>query len=98
MIRRPPISTLFPYTTLFRSCDLAKGDFSALPDDFEYLLHLATFQGGGLDYDQAIRVNAEGTGLLMQHCRKAKAALVVSTFSTYKPNDDPHHLHKETDP
>jgi len=79
-------------------CDLAKGDFSALPDDFEYLLHLATFQGGGLDYDQAIRVNAEGTGLLMQHCRKAKAALVVSTFSTYKPNDDPHHLHKETDP
>ena len=79
-------------------CDLAKGDFSALPDDFDYLLHLATFQGGGLDYDQAIRVNAEGTGLLMQHCRKAKAALVVSTFSTYKPNDDPHHLHKETDP
>ena len=37
-------------------CDLAKGDFSALPDDFDYLLHLATFQGGGLDYDQAIRV------------------------------------------
>jgi len=72
-------------------CDLAKGDFSQLPDDFDYLLHLATFQGGGLDYDQAIRVNAEGTGLLMQHCRKAKAALVVSTFSTYKPNDDPHH-------
>src|SRR5258708_9623172 len=23
MIRRPPRSTLFPYTTLFRSCDLA---------------------------------------------------------------------------
>jgi len=45
-------------------CDLAKGDFSALPDDFEYLLHLATFQGGGLDYDQAIRVNAEGTAAL----------------------------------
>ena len=34
----------------------------------------------------------------MQHCRKAKAALVVSTFSTYKPNDDPHHPFKETDP
>src|SRR3712207_8544945 len=25
MIRRPPRSTLFPYTTLFRSSDLAKG-------------------------------------------------------------------------
>src|SRR5256886_14231628 len=24
MIRRPPRSTLFPYTTLFRSCDLAE--------------------------------------------------------------------------
>src|SRR3712207_8748877 len=24
MIRRPPRSTLFPYTTLFRSCDLAR--------------------------------------------------------------------------
>src|SRR5436309_4053439 len=25
MIRRPPRSTLFPYTTLFRSCDRAAG-------------------------------------------------------------------------
>src|SRR5216683_8389815 len=25
MIRRPPRSTLFPYTTLFRSCDLDAG-------------------------------------------------------------------------
>src|SRR2546426_12034415 len=27
MIRRPPRSTLFPYTTLFRSVDFTKGDF-----------------------------------------------------------------------
>src|SRR5437588_5359330 len=26
MIRRPPRSTLFPYTTLFRSCRLGQGD------------------------------------------------------------------------
>src|SRR2546430_7349377 len=25
MIRRPPRSTLFPYTTLFRSCSIGKG-------------------------------------------------------------------------
>src|SRR2546422_6840001 len=25
MIRRPPRSTLFPYTTLFRSCSIARG-------------------------------------------------------------------------
>src|SRR2546426_1482313 len=30
MIRRPPRSTLFPYTTLFRSCPL--GDLVALPE------------------------------------------------------------------
>lgn len=77
--------------------DLASGEWPGLPDDFEYLMHLATFQGGGLDYDWAIKVNAEGTGLLMQHCRKAKAALVVSTFSTYKPVENPLHAYKETD-
>src|SRR3712207_7969041 len=32
MIRRPPRSTLFPYTTLFRSdCGAARGPFAAWP-------------------------------------------------------------------
>src|SRR3712207_6885647 len=30
MIRRPPRSTLFPYTTLFRSCQLTPVDFDGL--------------------------------------------------------------------
>src|SRR5947208_17164788 len=30
MIRRPPRSTLFPYTTLFRSLDLTEDDFDFL--------------------------------------------------------------------
>src|SRR5258708_11717794 len=30
MIRRPPRSTLFPYTTLFRSCDKGHNDRSKL--------------------------------------------------------------------
>src|SRR5258708_25242253 len=33
MIRRPPRSTLFPYTTLFRSCTISREDIS----EFEYL-------------------------------------------------------------
>jgi nucleoside-diphosphate-sugar epimerase len=81
-----------------RVIDLAAGDFSSLPDDFTYLLHLATSQGPGLDYDAALRVNAEGTGLLLQHCRNARAALVTSTASVYKPNPDPDHRFVETDP
>src|SRR3712207_9260501 len=30
MIRRPPRSTLFPYTTLFRSCPIVDGDQVAI--------------------------------------------------------------------
>src|SRR3954465_12583061 len=79
-------------------CDLGAGDFSALPDDFDYVLHLATFRNGGLDYDGALTVNAEGTHLLMEHCRKAKAVLIMSTSEVYKPNPDPMHVIKESDP
>jgi nucleoside-diphosphate-sugar epimerase len=81
-----------------RVVDLGAGDYGDLPDDFTYVLHLATFQTSGLDYDYALRVNAEGTGLLAAHCRKAKAMLVTSTFSVYKPNPDPDHRFAETDP
>jgi nucleoside-diphosphate-sugar epimerase len=81
-----------------RAIDLADPDFSELPDDFTYVLHLAVFQSQGSDYDGAMAVNAEGTGLLLQHCRKAKAALVMSTHSVYKPPEDPHHVFLETDP
>lgn len=79
-------------------CDLATGDFDGVPDDFTHVVHLATFQAGGHDYDEALRVNAEGTGLLLQHCRKAKAALVMSTHSVYRPQTDPMHVFVETDP
>ena len=83
-------------TTL--ALDLASGEFDGLPDDFTYLVHLAVMQGPGLDYEEAMRVNAEGTGLLLHHCRAAKAALVMSTHSVYKPQDDPRHVFVETDP
>ena len=81
-----------------RVCDLGSGDFGDLPDDFTYVLHLAAFMAPGLDFDEAIRVNAEGTGLLLSHCRTAKAALVMSTHSVYRPHDDPMHVFVETDP
>ena len=86
------------YGVTTRSVDLAVGDFGDLPDDFTYVLHLAADQSTGLDYDAALRVNGEGTGLLLRHCREAKAALVMSTFSVYRPNPDPSHAYTETDP
>jgi nucleoside-diphosphate-sugar epimerase len=78
--------------------DLGSGQLDGLPTDFEYVLHLAADQSPGYDYDTAIRNNGEATGLLMAHCRKAKAVLVMSTHSVYKPWDDPLHVFQETDP
>jgi nucleoside-diphosphate-sugar epimerase len=80
-----------------RSIDLGAGEFGDLPGDFDYVLHLGAFIFGD-DYDQAIRVNAEGTALLMTHCRKARAILVMSTTSVYRPHPDPWHAFLETEP
>ena len=81
-----------------RKIDLGDADFSDLPDDFTYVLHLAAAIGQSPDYDESLRVNAEATGLLLTHCRTAKAALVMSTASVYKPHPDPRHAFLETDP
>ncbi len=79
-----------------RSVDLEFGEFGDLPSNFTYLLHIAA--DFGEDYERGLRVNAEGTGLLLSHCRKAKAALVMSTVTVYKPHPDPWHPFNEADP
>src|SRR5258705_1600060 len=38
MIRRPPRSTLFPYTTLFRSKPLAASDYLRLAHDYHTIM------------------------------------------------------------
>ena len=81
-----------------RAMDLARPDFRDVPRDFSYLIHFAVYQEGGLDFDESFRVNAEGTGLLMMHCQKAKAALVMSSCAVYALPQDPNHPLKETEP
>ena len=78
--------------------DLAAPDCNQLPEHFDYVLHLAVFQAPGLDYDHALRVNAEGSGLLMSRFRRAKAFLVVSTCGVYASPEDPYHAIRENDP
>ena len=80
-----------------RTLDIASGQFDGLPSDFTYLLHIAADFSED-DYDQALRVNAEGTGFILEHCRSAKAALVMSTLSVYQPHPDPWHAFREDDP
>ncbi|HXY26865.1 MAG TPA: NAD(P)-dependent oxidoreductase [Acidimicrobiales bacterium] len=79
-----------------RVVDLGDPDFAGLPSDFTYVLHIAA--DFGEDYERGLRVNAEGTGLLLSHCRNAKAALVMSTVTVYKPHPDPWHPFREDDP
>src|SRR3712207_7739554 len=45
MIRRPPRSTLFPYTTLFRSAGVRPDDEGILIDPFPFGLELAEMTG-----------------------------------------------------
>jgi nucleoside-diphosphate-sugar epimerase len=80
-----------------RVADIAGGRFDELPTDFTYLLHIAADFSPD-DYDRALRVNAEGSGFVLEHCRTAKAALVMSTVTTYKPHADPWHAFREDDP
>jgi nucleoside-diphosphate-sugar epimerase len=65
--------------------DLAEGAFDALPDDFEAVLHFAVVKGGAGDFDRDLRANAEGTGRLMAHCRRARAFLHCSSAAVYQP-------------
>ena len=80
-----------------RTLEYSDGVFGDLPHDFTYLLHIAADFSPD-DYDRALRVNAEGTGFVLQHCRTAKAALVMSTVTVYKPHPDPWHAFREDDP
>src|SRR2546427_7415242 len=64
MIRRPPRSTLFPYTTLFRS-DRAPSPRLALHARASWLrTHFIDFQPGNNDFGVANRVGAELRGNL----------------------------------
>src|ERR1700760_4519547 len=66
--------------------NLAKGEFGGLPNDFDYVLNLAVAKSGRWDKDLA--ANAESVGLLMSHCRSAKAFLHCSSAAVYDPPDD----------
>lgn len=82
-----------------RTCaaDMASGDFSELPDDFTHVLHFAHTRRGPTEFHEAVQANAVGAGRLLQHCRKAKAALVVSSTSVYSTPSDPFHPLGEAD-
>jgi len=76
--------------------DLGSDDFSMLPTDFTHVVHAAALMAAE-EHDEAVRVNAEGAGMLMQHCRSAEAFVFVSSFCLYQ-KQAPDHPYAEVDP
>src|SRR2546430_16045880 len=66
MIRRPPRSTLFPYTTLFRSIT---------KDDRTYLLKLSTFQCAPSKEIASVKTEAKGKGEVVHALGEAAAKM-----------------------
>ncbi len=77
---------------------LGDDDFTGLPSDFDHVIHSAcNILPIMHDYDETIRANAEGTGLLMNHVRRSNAFLYVSSLNIYSELDDNSVLRLETD-
>lgn len=77
--------------------DMLAGDFANVPEDFTYVLHLAHTRRGPHEFMAAVQANAVGAGRLLQRCRRAKAALVVSSTAVYSPPQDVFHAFTEDD-
>jgi UDP-glucuronate 4-epimerase len=76
--------------------DLAHDALDRVPDDVDYVLHFAVAKSRAPDFDHDLTANAEGTGRLMAHCRRARAFLLCSSTAVYQPAG--HHPFAETDP
>jgi nucleoside-diphosphate-sugar epimerase len=80
-----------------RAIDLADPSWGDLPDDFTVVLHLAAAIVLGRDFDRAMRINAEGTGKVMQRHHSARACLMMSTCGVYLSPEDGDRALVETD-
>lgn len=81
-----------------RRVDLADPDWADLPSDFSLVLHFAAAIGTQLSFADAIRINGDGTGRLMNRFRRARAVLVASSRAVYAEPADPDRLQHESDP
>src|SRR5256885_5281984 len=84
MIRRPPRSTLFPYTTLFRS----GGDARALVGDDDR--RPAGRRGVGAEPDAALRRDRKSTRLNSSHLVNSYAVFCLKKKKTLHVRDPLH--------
>src|SRR3712207_7044733 len=99
MIRRPPRSTLFPYTTLFRSVrtdgrpvldslTFALRDSEALLvlDNFEQVMPAAEFLADLLDACPPLRLDRKSTRLNSSHANISYAVFCLKKKTTHTPS------------
>src|SRR3989442_7722491 len=85
MIRRPPRSTLFPYTTLFRSCSLSTAPEGVTPGtDEDGLLNLSVAE-------LLAGVDRKSTRLNSSHVRISYAVFCLKKKKTSKRSSDGRH-------
>src|SRR5947209_7757202 len=100
MIRRPPRSTLFPYTTLFRSSGGDRNDWHLVGSHLETLL-AATWimetraeNGGGIQIDdqhillKLFRTSNQRSLFVKDHAATIKDQLILSTNHIQIGDDD----------
>lgn len=76
--------------------DFARTELAGLPDDFDYVLHVAA-NCRPSSVEQGLQDNSDGVGILMSHCRKAKAFLHVSTIGVMAQKQLPAEPYNEDD-
>src|SRR5436853_2482115 len=99
MIRRPPRSTLFPYTTLFRSCSTRSSGSRRRTTPCRFAAHAARRSEEHTSELQSLRHLV--CRLLLEKKKKKK----IQMFNTYKKINDPkyendvvkHHTHRDID-
>ncbi|HET9628688.1 MAG TPA: NAD(P)-dependent oxidoreductase [Novosphingobium sp.] len=76
--------------------DISRGELPPFPSDFDLVIHLAEATAPATAAE-GLAANCEGVARVMQHCRKARAFLFLSSAFVYKPAADPAHAFMETD-
>src|SRR3712207_7240366 len=99
MIRRPPRSTLFPYTTLFRSNYNLSRPYGFSPQEVSSLERLEDraflVLFGGLSQDGFVNVRVEGLAIRSEEhtLNSSHANISYAVFCLKKPNNIPLSLH-----
>src|SRR3712207_8025922 len=87
MIRRPPRSTLFPYTTLFRSADQVADRHALVEQALQHLLHLAEAELGRgelLDHHRAGALDHLGQDRKSTRLNSSHANISYAVFCLQK--------------